>query len=63
MKVSRAIRYTEVSQVFDSDEGKVVKLCMSVFGTRDAAQNWTEDYTRHLMCLGFKVGHCELVTW
>ena len=38
------------------DEGKVGKLNLSLYGTRDAAQNWADTYTRLLKSLGFKVG-------
>ena len=30
------------------DEGKVGKLELSLYGTRDAAQNWSEEYTKTL---------------
>ena len=35
------------------DSHKVAKLNLSLYGTRDAAQNWTEEYTRKLLELGF----------
>ena len=38
------------------DELKVAKLNFSVYGTRDAAQNWTEEYTKKLVDLGFAAG-------
>ena len=33
------------------DEDRVAKLRISLYGTRDAAQNWTAEYTRHLLSL------------
>ena len=38
------------------DEGMVAKLRLSLYGTRDVAQNWTAAYTSHLVKLGFNVG-------
>ena len=38
------------------DADKVAKLNLSLYGTRDAAQNWTEKYTRKLLELGFVAG-------
>ena len=38
------------------DEGKVGKLELSLYGTRDAAQNWATEYTNTLKELGFKTG-------
>ena len=38
------------------DEGKVVQLNLSLYGTRDAAQNWTKEYTHLLQSAGFTVG-------
>jgi hypothetical protein len=38
------------------DEGKVGRLNLSLYGTRDAAQNWAETYTEHLLSLEFKQG-------
>ena len=38
------------------DEAKVGKLRVSLYGTRDAAQNWTEAYTKFLVSLGFRRG-------
>jgi len=38
------------------DEGKVGKLNLSLYGTRDAAMNWAKTYTDHLKSLGFIVG-------
>ena len=35
---------------------KVAKLNLSLYGTRDAAQNWTEEYTKKLVDLGFTAG-------
>ena len=38
------------------DEGKVAQLNLSLYGTRDAAQNWTKEYTHLLQSAGFTVG-------
>ena len=38
------------------DEGKVGRLELSLYGTRDAAQNWSEEYTKTLKGWGFDVG-------
>ena len=38
------------------DEAKVGKLRVSLYGTKDAAQNWTEAYTKFLVSLGFRRG-------
>ena len=38
------------------DEGRVGKLELSLYGTRDAAQNWATEYTNTLKQLGFKAG-------
>ena len=38
------------------DEGKVGRLELSLYGTRDAAQNWSEEYTKTLRGWGFDVG-------
>ena len=38
------------------DADKVAKLNLSLYGTRDAAQNWAEEYTRRLQELGFVAG-------
>ena len=38
------------------DENMVGRLNLSLYGTRDAAQNWTEEYTRTMVRAGFKVG-------
>ncbi len=38
------------------DEGKVGRLELSLYGTRDAAQNWCEEYTTTLRRWGFTVG-------
>ena len=35
------------------DEHKVAKLNLSLYGTRDAALNWTEEYTSRLIALCF----------
>ena len=36
------------------DEGFVAKLNFSVYGTRDAAKNWSQTYTAFLTKIGFK---------
>ena len=38
------------------DADKVAKLNLWFYGARDAAQNWTEEYTRKLLELGFVAG-------
>ena len=38
------------------DEHMVGRLNLSLYGTRDAAQNWTREYTEFLEGIGFKVG-------
>ena len=34
----------------------VAQLNLSLYGTRDAAQNWTQEYTRALVAAGFTAG-------
>jgi hypothetical protein len=38
------------------NEHMIGKLNLSLFGTRDAAQNWAREYFEHLMSLGFEAG-------
>ena len=38
------------------DEGRVGELQLSLYGTRDAAQNWAETYTKYLNRIGFIQG-------
>ena len=38
------------------DEDKVGRLNLSLYGTRDAAQNWTQEYTKTIQAAGFNVG-------
>ena len=38
------------------EEGLVGKLMMSMYGTRDAAQNWAEEYSATLLRAGYKRG-------
>ena len=38
------------------EEGIVGKLMMSMYGTRDAAQNWAEEYSTTLQKAGYKRG-------
>ena len=40
----------------DGDEGYVGQLNLSLYGTRDAAVNWTNTFTKHLIEIGFTVG-------
>ena len=64
--VSRAYFYAEsIWPVFielpkedrtPADEGLVGRLNLSLYGTRDAAQNWAVEYTRTLRAAGFVVG-------
>ena len=42
------------------DEDKVARLRMSLYGTRDAAQNWMKCYTRVLTRLGFEKGKASV---
>jgi len=41
------------------DEGCVGQLQLSLYGTRDAAQNWAHEYTTFLKGLGFQVGRAS----
>ena len=46
------------------DEGSIAKLLVSLYGTRDAAQNWAKRYTDHLVSIGFvkgKASPCNFV--
>ena len=43
----------------EGDEQNVAQLNLSLYGTRDAAMNWTATFTRHLVELGFAVGKCS----
>ena len=38
------------------DEGRVAKLRLSLYGTRDAAQNWAKEYGGFLVSMGFQKG-------
>ena len=38
------------------DEARVETFNLSFYGTRDAVQNWTEEYTKQLTKLGFATG-------
>ena len=42
------------------DEERVGKLNVSLYGTRDAAQNWAAAYTEYLVKLGFRQGRASL---
>ena len=67
--VRRAYFYAEASrEVYISipeedrlpgDENKVGRLRLSLYGTRDAAQNWQREYTRFLISLGFRRGRAS----
>ena len=64
--VSRAYFYAKVSRpvyvklpdedVGPGDEGKCGKLVMSMYGTRDAALNWSAEYTEVLRQDGYRQG-------
>ena len=66
LDVSRAYFYAPASRpIFiqipaedrlGSDAGKVAQLNISVYGTRDAAKNWTATYTTFLQEVGFVTG-------
>ena len=38
------------------DEDRVARLNFSFYGTRDAAQNWTAEYSSFLTSIGFVIG-------
>ena len=40
----------------EGDENNVAQLNLSLYGTRDAAQNWTKAYTEFLESVGFQKG-------
>jgi hypothetical protein len=40
----------------DHEEGMCGKLCKSMYGTRDAAQNWEEEYSQFMRDIGFETG-------
>ena len=40
----------------DNDEGLVGQLMLSLYGTRDASQNWTSTYTKLMLDIGFSRG-------
>ena len=40
----------------EGDENMVGQLELSLYGTRDAAQNWAATYTKFLMKIGFQRG-------
>ena len=40
----------------DGDEGMIGKLDLSLYGARDAAQNWAKEYASHLQRFGFRAG-------
>ena len=43
----------------DGDEARVARLNLSLYGTRDAAQNWAKEYTGFLVGCGFKCGRAS----
>ena len=45
-----------VEDRLQGEEDMVAQLNLSLYGTRDAAQNWTQEYTRALVAAGFTVG-------
>ena len=53
--------YTElpVEDRLPGDEDNVAQLNLSLYGTRDAAQNWTQEYTKVLKAAGFTVGRAS----
>ena len=59
-KARRAV-YIEIPQEDREagDEWKVGKLNLSLYGTRDAAQNWAAEYTATLCNAGFVVGRAS----
>ena len=40
----------------DGDENMVGQLNLSLYGTRDAAVNWSRTFTAHLASIGFEIG-------
>ena len=40
----------------EGDEHMCGELLLSMYGTRDAAQNWAEEYSSHLIKIGFAQG-------
>ena len=46
----------------EGDEGKEAKLNLSLYGTRDAALNWTKAYTDFLPKIGFVKGLASRAT-
>ena len=43
----------------EGDEGLVGQLQISLYGTRDAAQNWAATYTKFLVKIGFQRGRAS----
>lgn len=41
------------------EENMVAQLNLSLYGTRDAAHNWTKEYTRFLLAAGFTAGRAS----
>ena len=56
-KATRPVSTEIPIEDFESgDEGKVARLNLSLYGPRDAAQNWDKEYTTFLQESGFKTG-------
>ena len=47
----------------DAEEGMCGKLNRSMYGTRDAAANWEDKYSSHLMAMGFSRGKSSPCTF
>ena len=48
--------FVELPEEAGQGPGKCAKLLKSLYGTRDAAMNWSQAYTRILIKMGFKTG-------
>ena len=47
----------------DSEEGMCSRLNQSMYGTRDAAQNWSMEYTRFMESIGSETGKASPCTF
>ena len=47
----------------DKEEGMCGILCKSMYGTRDAAQNWGAEYTQFMESIGFETGKASPCTF
>ena len=47
----------------DTEEGMCGRLDKSLYGTRDAAQNWEAAYTEFMLGIGFDVGAASPCTF